>query len=186
MLKQLFIFIIICFPIICFFSGCGTLYDADNQMRQENYQEAIRLYSQYLDEQPDSLEGAKKLGLAYYRAGVINKATPQFQSVLKNDRSDPRATLYLALCYFKTGQSLKAADLLMEYENKDMPIVKAEMEKQIEISENNGVIGADGPPADDEALRLIENAVISAIYRQEASDSSQGGGSGGGGSGGGG
>ena len=156
----------------CFIAGCGVLHNAEKAMQNGNYDSAIQLYSQYLKEKPDSPEVEKKLAVAWYKTGKIEKAEPVFEKILGEKANDPYATLYLALCYAHGGQTGKAIALFEAYGNPYKPIVEDEIAHQLPVLKKS---------ASKEALEKMEKSVLDAIRFQEKQDilDNQGGGDGG-------
>jgi tetratricopeptide (TPR) repeat protein len=75
--------------------------DADAADVRGDAQEAIRLYEELIEMQPDSVEARTNLGVALARAGRYNDAVAQYDEALKRAPDNPSILLNLALAWYK-------------------------------------------------------------------------------------
>lgn len=100
---------------------------ADMKMGFKQYQEAIPLYEEYLKSKPDSLEGARKLGLAYFFSSRFDEAIEQFDTVLKKEPDDDIARLRIGQAFVNSGEIGKAANVWEGYSSR----AKAEIQDEV-------------------------------------------------------
>lgn len=107
--------------------GCTMMMKADMKMGFKQYQEAIPLYEDYLKNNPDSLEGTRKLGLAYFFSGRFDDAIEKFDRVLKKEPEDDIARLRIGQAFVNNGETGKAADVWAGYNSRS----KLEIQEEV-------------------------------------------------------
>lgn len=94
-MKRILIYIICVLASFLAVRGAGTAELADSAYAKEDYRAAIRLYSNFIEEQGPSAQIYYNLGNAYYRVSDISKAVLCYQRALNIDPSysDARTNL---------------------------------------------------------------------------------------------
>lgn len=82
------------------------------------FEEAIAQYRQALAVRPDLANVRFNLGLAFYKADRISEAASEFEAVLAKEAKNAAATLLLADCRLRMGESQKVVDLLTPLEGE--------------------------------------------------------------------
>lgn len=121
------------------FFGCTMMMKADMKMSINQYQEAIPLYVEYLKGHPDSIEGTRKLGLAYFFASRLDEAIEQFSAVLKRAPDDDIARLRIGQAFVNNGEIGKAAEVWQGYDSRAKLEIQEEvgrLQKFLRIFEN--------------------------------------------------
>jgi len=130
MLKKIYVILGILFCAgLLLVSGCSTLRTAEVKMQQENYAEAIPLYRQHLDKNPDEFRIKSRLGFAYLKTGQLDAAIKTFEEVLQTAPGDPYSVLYLGLAYLNKEETGKAVTIWQGYKNQNEPAVEAEIRR---------------------------------------------------------
>ena len=75
--------------------------DADAAYARGDPQDAIRLYAELIEIQPDSVEARTNLGVALARTGRYKDAVAQYDEALKRAPDNPSILLNLALAWYK-------------------------------------------------------------------------------------
>jgi tetratricopeptide (TPR) repeat protein len=94
-------------------SNLGAAY-----MKLGRYEEAIAQYRKALAARPDMANVRLNLGLVYYKSDRLDEAAPEFEAVLKASPQQKAATLLLADCRLRLGDSQKVIDLLSPLEGQ--------------------------------------------------------------------
>ena len=94
-------------------SNLGAAY-----MKLGRFDDAIAHYRQALAVQPDIVGVRLNLGLAYYKADRTIEAAPEFEAVLTKAPKHPAATLLLADCRLRAGNTQGVIDLLAPLESE--------------------------------------------------------------------
>jgi tetratricopeptide (TPR) repeat protein len=92
-------------------SNLGAAY-----MKLGRLDEAIAHYKKALAVRPDMASVRLNLGLAFYKADRTDEAAPEFAAVLQATPKHPAATLLLADCRLRAGESQQVIDLLSPLE----------------------------------------------------------------------
>jgi Flp pilus assembly protein TadD len=87
----------------------ALLRDADAAYDRGDVQQAIRLYEELLQTQPDRVEARTNLGVALARAGRYGDAVVQYNEALQRAPDNPSILLDLALAWYKQAAFDKAA-----------------------------------------------------------------------------
>lgn len=105
-MRQRFTLVLTVFLFI--FSACNTDQkdEADVLMKDGNYQEAIRLYTNRLATDPKNLRMLYNRGRAYEELGKMDEARADFESVLDIDEENLSATMSMGN-YFYNQQDYK-------------------------------------------------------------------------------
>jgi len=85
-------------------------------MKLGRLDDAIAQYRKALAVRPDMANVRLNLGLAFYKADRLEEAAPEFEAVLKSTPKQPAATLLLADCRLRTGDTQAVIDLLTPLE----------------------------------------------------------------------
>ena len=120
-------------------SGCTPYIRGDIQMSLQNYDAAIPLLEEAVNQDPANLAARQRLGYAYLKEKQPNQAIKQFEEVLRQKPGDPDGTYYLGMAYLENGQRGKTIDTWQSYENPGNSEVEKEIKKQLtllEISES--------------------------------------------------
>jgi tetratricopeptide (TPR) repeat protein len=83
--------------------------DAEAADARGDVQEAIRLYREFLQANPDSVEARTNLGVALSRIGLYNDAIVQYDAALKRAPDNPVILLNRALAWYKQAAFERAA-----------------------------------------------------------------------------
>lgn len=86
-------------------------------MKLGRYEQAVEQYRKAIALRPELAQVRHNLGLAFYKADRITDALPEFEAVLKSVPQHPAATLLLADCLLRTGQSQRVVELLSPLES---------------------------------------------------------------------
>ncbi len=76
------------------------------------YEEGLKQGKQLLEINPDDLDSIEGAALAYFRAGMVNKAVPLYQKAVAADPTDTGIRQDLARCYAHAGEYQKGIDVL--------------------------------------------------------------------------
>jgi len=83
---------------------------ANNAANRGRYQQAAKLYLQYLITVPDSVEVRRNLGMAYLEMGVVDKAEQHVIEALRLEPNDAWSNLLLGNIYLKHKNGRDIAD----------------------------------------------------------------------------
>src|SRR5258708_4490836 len=86
----------------------SILGDAIKLHQSGDLQAAIRLYQQYLQSGPPSLDAFTNYGAALAHEGQYSEAIAEYKEALKIQANHPPALLNLALAYYKIGRDFEA------------------------------------------------------------------------------
>jgi len=158
--------------------GCGgfELMKAEQQLVREQYDEAVRLYEEYLAEHPDSVRGRSKLGFAYLKTGRLDEAVSAFERVLAMEPGEPYALLYLGLTYLNKGESGKTIEIWQQYRDRRNPLVEKEIRRLltlVQIAESQRQ--AKKALTEERRLKTVEargNAIAVCYYEDCSPDQS--------------
>lgn len=96
-------------------TSADTIYkDAGDAYDHGDVDKAIVLYQNFVELEPQSVEGRTNLGVALAHVGRYDDAIVQYQNALKYDAKNPVVLLNLALARYKQADFAKAADNLIE------------------------------------------------------------------------
>jgi tetratricopeptide (TPR) repeat protein len=87
-------------------------------MKIGRFEEAITQYRKALETRPEMTNVRFNLALAYYKADRLAEAAPEFAKVLEQSPKHPAATLLLADCRLRMGESAKVVELLSPLESE--------------------------------------------------------------------
>ena len=113
--------------------GCTVAMKADIRLEHKNYRGAIELYNEYLTQNPGDFRVRSKLGLAYFRAGMLDNAAAEFESALRIKPGDPFPTLYLGVTYLKQKKLIHAMAIWENYKDSERPLVEKELRRQLTL-----------------------------------------------------
>ena len=88
------------------------LRDAIALHQSGDFSGAIRLYQEYLNLRPDSLDALSNLGAALAHEGRFAEAITEYNRALRIQPKNPQALVNLALAYYKTGRISEARERL--------------------------------------------------------------------------
>jgi tetratricopeptide (TPR) repeat protein len=91
-------------------SAFGLYLQAQQRMNENNYDEAIKLYLQSLDEEPYSIYALRDLGMIYCWRGLYDKADSCARLILSINAYDPDGNLLYGLVNSKKGKTIDAID----------------------------------------------------------------------------
>lgn len=115
---------------------------ANRAFDEENWDEAVKLYRQYLKEEKD-LNVRQRLGETLYFAERYTAARVEFRTVLKKLPEDLKATVFLGLCYARAGNLEKAAEVWRTYFDPQNIPMQRELNLQIGLIEDGMADCAD-------------------------------------------
>ncbi len=113
--------------------GCTAAMKADMRMNQNDYGAAIELYTEHLAQNPGDLRARSRLGLAYLKAGMTDKAASEFESVFGSEPADPFSTLYLGITYLRQKRLDEAITTWEKFRDSERPLVEEEVERQLAL-----------------------------------------------------
>lgn len=96
--------------LVAVMGGCGTLGMAGFKMTFGNYDQAIELYQDYLEENPDSVKARNGLGFAYLQTGEIDRSIALFEEALRMEPDNSFSSLRLGQAYVNVGRIDSAID----------------------------------------------------------------------------
>lgn len=120
-MRQKYLIIVMIIPMLALFPGCSAFMKGDMRLARSDYRGAVELYTTYLAEHPDNVDAKSNLGFAYVKAGMLDDAVDEFQSLLKITPGDPFATLYLGVTYLMQKKLLPAIKVWESFEDKSRP-----------------------------------------------------------------
>jgi Flp pilus assembly protein TadD len=103
-----------CGPIAASSGTISLIREANDAYAAEDWDEAIRLYREYLKKEKD-LDVRLRLGETMYKAGRYIPARTEFRTVLRGRPKELRAMILLGLTYARAEDLEKAAEAWREY-----------------------------------------------------------------------
>lgn len=127
--------------IICSFSSFAqtSLKDADNLLYSENFEDALELYLEIVEAEPDNMEAQYKLGVCYLNTNLDKtKAVECFEEFTSQEKYDNNANYLLGRAYHFAGRFDDAEKKFYEYltNGGGTASTGAETQKQIEYCQN--------------------------------------------------
>lgn len=112
-------------------TGCNALMKGESALRSGNYQEAVTHFKERVAANPDDWQSREKLGYALLNAGDPKAAVVELEKVPVTTPPKPGslAPLYLGLAYIKMDNPDAALKAWAAYNDKSMPLVKAEIDR---------------------------------------------------------
>lgn len=129
-LKQFFISVLVLSLLV----GCSSIsMEGKKLLRQNQYDEAVALYSQHLLSNPADIAIREQLGYAYLQKGDYPNAIKELREVVDiNDRS-PLGILYLGLAYLKNNQLEEGVAVWNTFRDVGQPKIEAEMKRILTV-----------------------------------------------------
>ena len=147
------VFFLIGFSVLI---GCTPFMRGSMDLERENYAEAINNFQKELSKNSDNWQARQRLGLAYLKTGLNDKAISEFKYLLGQEPADlttfayaqqavergpgqkpgdPFANYYLGLAYLYNGQRSEAIETWQFYQNKREPLIEEEINRQLTVIE---------------------------------------------------
>jgi uncharacterized protein YgiM (DUF1202 family)/Tfp pilus assembly protein PilF len=124
------------------------------------FESAIKLWKDFLSNNPDSFEGHNNLGLVYYTQDMLEQALQEFETAHRLEPADPRVRKNLARTLrFKAAMVHESRDYF-----KTLKIL-ARLEKIVEPEEKQGILFKQEQVEDQIFLQVIK-ANNSASYQE--------------------
>ena len=124
------------------------------------FESAIKLWKDFLSNNPDSFEGHNNLGLVYYTQDMLEQALQEFETAHRLEPADPRVRKNLARTLrFKAAMIHESRDYF-----KTLKIL-ARLEKIVEPEEKQGILFKQEQVEDQIFLQVIK-ANNSASYQE--------------------
>ncbi len=162
--KRIWIGVLAAALIVC--SGCGskadkeTLEQAEAQIREEKYEEALALFSQLEEKEAELRQTYRGMGLAYMGLGDYENAITYFEKSLKEAKGkvsewEYDTNYYLAVAFEKNGQRSDAIETwsnllalkeepesylergILYFRDGDMEKAEADFDKAASLNEKN-------------------------------------------------
>lgn len=84
--------------------GCSTAMRASLALNQGEYDQALALYNEALQKDPDSLHLRQRIGLTYFAMKDYARAEASFQNLLLMNPDQPETLFYLGLSRIGKGE----------------------------------------------------------------------------------
>lgn len=173
MLKRKYIiFVILCVGVL-FLSGCSVrLMKAEKKLQEENYEEALLLYQDYLKDHPDAFRARSRMGFACLKTGRIDQSVQEFETVLNTEPGDPYSILYMGLAYLNKENFDQAITVWQQYRNENQPLVEAEINRLMTLLQiSRSQKEAEKALAKEDELMAAEpdNNTVAVCYYQDLS-----------------
>ncbi|MBT8763811.1 tetratricopeptide repeat protein [Desulfohalobiaceae bacterium Ax17] len=111
------------------------LIEADQALKQCDYVRAAKLYSQYLEKEPDHLEALQKAGYCYFRLNEMSTARNFWHKVLEIRPKDNFAVLHMGLSFAREGNLKDAVKMWKSYFNINQPLIQREINVTLALYE---------------------------------------------------
>ncbi|MBG0777758.1 MAG: hypothetical protein H0S85_15140 [Desulfovibrionaceae bacterium] len=117
-----------------------------------DYETAANGLVPYCRQFPTRMNAARKLAYALYRCGRFIQARVEFERILRSEKDDNFAKLYLGLALLQTGKTEKALATWRGYQNlEEIPLTR-------EINVQLGLCELPEPPAPTDIIAAVESA----------------------------
>ena len=93
-------------------TGCSTAMRGSMALSNGDTTQALALYQQALEKEPDSLYLRQRIGLTYFAMKDYASAEATFQDILTRAPGEPEATFYLGLSRIGKGEREQGLDML--------------------------------------------------------------------------
>lgn len=119
---------------LLFIVGCSSVsMEGKKFLRQQQYDQAISLYSQHLMANPGDVAIREQLGYAYLKKGDYPKAIQELKQLMDLDYKSAFGILYLGLAYLKNNQLEEGVAVWNTFEGAGKPKIEAEMKRLLTI-----------------------------------------------------
>ena len=90
------------------FGGCSTAMRGSLALAKGDYDQALSLYQEALQNEPDSLHLRQRIGLTYFAMKDYARAEASFRDILQRAPGEPNALFYLGLSRIGKGEAQAA------------------------------------------------------------------------------